>query len=305
MALRALRDHPKFRRLSRVLGSDYVAMGVLELVYHFTARFTPSGNIGKYSDEEIETWIGWDGEDGAAVAALVKCGLIDTDEHHRLVVHDWHQWADSEVHATLAKQTERFANGDMPKLEKTKFGGPVRNRIRAAYRGVEPEEGDSVPQTSPNLGDGGGTMSAPGQSQSQSQSQSRIRAGARDGGTDGPEKTPKRRQDLTPPETPGNDPPDLEQGRALWEPFSKVQQFSLGSTDAQIEGLQDVYETYKTHGLEQLVKLAQRCARHYAPNKVVLGNIKSAANALENWITTEMKITSRDTEKNTDGYQSV
>jgi hypothetical protein len=66
MALRAVPDHPKFYRLKTILHLNRgSALGYLEGTWHFCARFTPQGNIGKYSDEEIEAWLEWDGEPGA------------------------------------------------------------------------------------------------------------------------------------------------------------------------------------------------------------------------------------------------
>jgi hypothetical protein len=43
----------------------------LELLWHFAARFALGGNVGKFSDAEIEAWLGWDGETGALIAGLV------------------------------------------------------------------------------------------------------------------------------------------------------------------------------------------------------------------------------------------
>jgi hypothetical protein len=95
MALRAVIDHPKFARLKMLLRSTKgPTLGYLEALWHFTGRYTPQGNIGKYSDEEIEAWIEWEGEPGALIAALLKAGWVDASEEHRLIVHDYHQHAD-------------------------------------------------------------------------------------------------------------------------------------------------------------------------------------------------------------------
>ena len=44
---------PKFRRLSRRLGDDRLALATLELLWHFTARHARNGNIGRWSDGDI------------------------------------------------------------------------------------------------------------------------------------------------------------------------------------------------------------------------------------------------------------
>jgi hypothetical protein len=64
------------------------------MMWHFAGRFTPQGNIGKYSDEAIEAWLEWDGKPGALIEAFVQTRWLDRDETHRLLVHDWSQHAD-------------------------------------------------------------------------------------------------------------------------------------------------------------------------------------------------------------------
>jgi hypothetical protein len=95
MALRAVPDHPKFADLKARLGRPkYVALGCLEAIWHFTGRFTPQGNLGKYTDQAIEAWVEWDGQPGALITALIGAGWLDADPVHRLLVHDWGQHAD-------------------------------------------------------------------------------------------------------------------------------------------------------------------------------------------------------------------
>ena len=95
MALRAVPDHPKFAALKAALRQPKgPVMGWLEAIWHFTGRFTPQGDIGKYPDEAIEGWVEWDGESGKLVETLVRTGWLDRDSVYRLVVHDWAQHAD-------------------------------------------------------------------------------------------------------------------------------------------------------------------------------------------------------------------
>jgi hypothetical protein len=104
MALRAVPDHPKFADLKARLGRPkYVALGCLEAIWHFTGRFTPQGNLGKYTDQAIEAWVEWDGEPGALIAALVGAGWLDADPVHRLLVHDWAQHADKATKNALGR----------------------------------------------------------------------------------------------------------------------------------------------------------------------------------------------------------
>lgn len=109
MALRAVPDHPKFADLMAHLGRPkYVALGCLETVWHFTGRFTPQGNIGKYTDQAIEAWVGWDGKPGELIAALVDSRWIDRSETFRLLVHDWQQHADNATKLALKRAKLTF-----------------------------------------------------------------------------------------------------------------------------------------------------------------------------------------------------
>lgn len=104
MALRAVPDHPKFAELKAILHQPKGAvLGWLEAVWHFTGRFTPQGNIGKYSDTAIESWVEWDGIPGALIASLLQAGWIDVDPVHRLLVHDWDAHADKATKNALGR----------------------------------------------------------------------------------------------------------------------------------------------------------------------------------------------------------
>lgn len=104
MALRAVPDHPKFAELKAILGQPKGPVaGWLEMVWHFAGRFTPQGNIGKYSDVAIEAWVEWTGEPGALIDALVKSKWIDRDSAHRLLVHDWPEHADKATKNALLR----------------------------------------------------------------------------------------------------------------------------------------------------------------------------------------------------------
>lgn len=109
MALRAVPDHPKFADLKQRLGrSKGATLGYLECVWHFTGRFTPQGNLGKYSDSAIEAWVEWDGEPGSLIAALVESKWLDLDPVHRILVHDWSTHADKAAKQSLNRSKLEF-----------------------------------------------------------------------------------------------------------------------------------------------------------------------------------------------------
>jgi hypothetical protein len=109
MALRAVPDHPKFAEFKSVLRLPRgEALGWLECIWHFTVRFTPQGNIGKYSDAAIEAWCEWGGEPGALIAALIQSGWLDEDPGCRLLVHDWATHADKATKNALSRAKLSF-----------------------------------------------------------------------------------------------------------------------------------------------------------------------------------------------------
>ena len=102
--------HPKVMALAVALGvARYTAVGLLECLWHFTAQYAPRGDLGKFSDAEIEQHLGWDGEPGRLMHGLLMARLLDTSEAHRLVVHDWHEHADQGVRNKLLKDRTSFA----------------------------------------------------------------------------------------------------------------------------------------------------------------------------------------------------
>ena len=81
---------PKFRRLMNLTGLNRAgAAGSLELLWLFVMEQSPSGDVGKWSDDDIESELAWEGESGVLIGALVDAGWLDRCEKHRLVIHDW------------------------------------------------------------------------------------------------------------------------------------------------------------------------------------------------------------------------
>ena|ERR1700722_14522659 len=129
---KAVPDHPKFATFKAMLKlNKAAAVGYLELIWHFAARFTLGGNVGKFSDPEIEASVDWDGEPGALIAALVASRWFDRSDVHRLVVHDWSHWAEEYVHTQLARKCERFADGTIPRSGR--LNQAERARFNAAF----------------------------------------------------------------------------------------------------------------------------------------------------------------------------
>jgi hypothetical protein len=109
----------KMKRLCKLLDVRlYVAVGIMESLWHLTAKETPQGNIGKLSNEDIALGIDWNGDPDQLVSALVKSRWIDESETHRLIVHDWHEHADDAVDVRLARAILLYANGAQPRMNR-------------------------------------------------------------------------------------------------------------------------------------------------------------------------------------------
>jgi hypothetical protein len=97
-------DHPKMKRLARELGIEHLlAVGIMESLWHWTARYAPAGDIGKHSDADIADGIGYRGDMSRLVATLADVGWIDRCERHRFIVHDWPDHADDAVKKWAAR----------------------------------------------------------------------------------------------------------------------------------------------------------------------------------------------------------
>ena len=109
MALRAVPDHPKFYHLKQLLGlSTYEALGILEALWHFTARFTPAGDVGKFPDEQIGAWLGWSRPE-SVISGLITSKWIDEDVIYRLITHDWHEHCPNYIKGEFARLKREFA----------------------------------------------------------------------------------------------------------------------------------------------------------------------------------------------------
>lgn len=144
MALRAVPDHPKFLYLKSLLKlSKYATLGCLESLWHFAGRYTPHGNIGKYSDQEIERWIEWDGEPGFLIATLIEAGWIDHDTTHRLLIHDWRIHSDNATKAAVRRSKIPFITPDIPDKS------IISNVSLRSSRLQRPPEPEPVPEPAP------------------------------------------------------------------------------------------------------------------------------------------------------------
>lgn len=125
--------HPKVKRLARRLLVDLPhAVGLLEMLWHYTAEFYPAGDVGRATDDDIHEAVNWNNKKRQSfVKALVAEGFLDENADCRLIVHDWANHAEDSVHLKLSRQFKYFADGTTPKY--TRLTGPERARVERFY----------------------------------------------------------------------------------------------------------------------------------------------------------------------------
>lgn len=111
MKLEAL-DHPKTMDLAARLDAELpTVIGYLELLWAFTGKKAPQGNIGKWPDGAIARACYWMGRPEQFTQALVAAGFLDESTDHRLTVHDWHEHAPRWVKSKLSSLKAGFVTG--------------------------------------------------------------------------------------------------------------------------------------------------------------------------------------------------
>lgn len=107
--------HPKLidfvKRLDQRPQSIAAAVGYLELLWHFTSEFAPQGDIGRFSDDQIEAACDWTGKRGKLLGALRESGWVDESPVSRLLVHDWHDHCDDATRKRLQRAKLPFLTG--------------------------------------------------------------------------------------------------------------------------------------------------------------------------------------------------
>jgi hypothetical protein len=145
-------EHPKTVMLMAQLRIPLNhTVGILEHLWHWTGRYAPQGDIGKYSDEQIAQAVA--PEVKGLVRALVDAKWLDAAPlPFRLVVHGWKEHADQTCRKYLARHELPFVedviadgnednggtmSGQCPKKRGPKGGG-LTDRVTPHARATEP-----------------------------------------------------------------------------------------------------------------------------------------------------------------------
>jgi hypothetical protein len=112
-------EHPKTTCLATFLGVNRItAVGILELLWHFTAKYAPRGDIGRFDNTHIAAGIHWEGDPDALVRALVQSKWVEihSDPEIRLVIHDWEEHSDDYTRKRVKKSGLGFAGNGTPSV---------------------------------------------------------------------------------------------------------------------------------------------------------------------------------------------
>lgn len=112
-------EHPKMADLARRLNVPrYVAVGVMECLWHWAAKYAPAGDVGKWGAAGLAEGLEWEGSADALVAALVGSRFVEDHPEHGLVIHDWSEHADDAVQLAMARAGKRFWDGAKPRMSR-------------------------------------------------------------------------------------------------------------------------------------------------------------------------------------------
>lgn len=144
-------DHPKVHILASILGwPRYQVVGLLEMLWAYTAKWHPDGGIPETKRAEFELWSGvrtdahiWD--------ALLQAGLLHQEQTSQRgalnLVHDWHEHCDDAVHLKLARAGRKFASGHDPSTKRLSV--KAREEIKRAQKSANVRTNSAPPEPEP------------------------------------------------------------------------------------------------------------------------------------------------------------
>lgn len=105
----SLRDHPKTRKLSRILGTSLPAtIGHLQCLWWWAIDYAEDGNLSRFDAFDIAIGGEWDQDADTFVNALVTVGFLEYIADG-LTVHDWDDYAGKLIERRKAN-AERMRN---------------------------------------------------------------------------------------------------------------------------------------------------------------------------------------------------
>lgn len=145
-----LAEHPKRKRLSRLLGASKAeTIGLLHMLWWWAMDYAKDGDLSRFDDGDIADACDWPGDAAAFMAALIGAGFVAETRH----IHDWHDYAGRLIE-------KREANAErMRKARAEREAAPKNERAKNVQRTCKTRVGlpnqtkpDSTNQTQPEGG---------------------------------------------------------------------------------------------------------------------------------------------------------
>ena len=90
----ALKDHPKTRKLARLMGvSVPTAIGHLHCFWWWALEYAPDGDLAHVDPMDVAIGAMWEGDDSEFFFHMSTAGFIDYPETNHPVIHDWSDYA--------------------------------------------------------------------------------------------------------------------------------------------------------------------------------------------------------------------
>lgn len=140
----ALREHPKLKRLARLLGINRRdATGLLHWLWWWAMDYAPDGDLSAYTEADIADGLDWDGDAKKLIAALREAGFIDKKE---LKLHDWEDYG-GRLYRWRAANAKRMKEARAPHSDNTCATRAQHVRNTSEATGQDSTGQDSTGQT--------------------------------------------------------------------------------------------------------------------------------------------------------------
>lgn len=136
MARPGLFSHRKFRKLSRLLKSEALAVGHLEIMWHHAYE---DGDARLGDGPEVESAAHWRGKPGLLLAALVESGFIDRLDGDSYAVHDLFDHAPAYVKKRRAREAQRKVSDQSVTSQRPVTDSPLTTTPAPSTRSQHPK----------------------------------------------------------------------------------------------------------------------------------------------------------------------
>lgn len=110
----SLRDHPKLKRLSRILSMDRPSVvGYLHYLWWWAMDYAPDGDLSRFTADDVADAIDWQGDASVFMGALRSSGFVDGDQ-----LHDWETYG-GKLHEKRETNAERMRNARANRVQST------------------------------------------------------------------------------------------------------------------------------------------------------------------------------------------